>query len=140
MSAAAAGLACSAAGPYRGLPAQACALTVHPASVLSAGKTLLTNPIGGALNLVGGTTAQLALSVVGASMLGAAGFVLREPATVISTTTEPQLLSSWFSASYWEMSAIAVAMFCGCSGRCPPGGCRGVSLTPAAPRRTAVST
>ena len=110
MSGAAAGLACSAAGPYHGLPAQACALAVHPASVLSAGQTLLTNPIGGAANLVGGTAAQLAMSVAGASVLGAAGFVLRETATVISTTTEPQLLSSWFSASYWEMSAIAMLL------------------------------
>jgi hypothetical protein len=43
-------------------------------------------------------------------VLGGASFALHETAAVLGHTTSPQLTSTWFSAAYWRMAAIAALL------------------------------
>jgi hypothetical protein len=43
-------------------------------------------------------------------VLGGAKFALRETAVVLSTTSSPQLTSTWFSSTYWRVAGISVLL------------------------------
>ncbi len=108
---------CTLAGLVSGIAGKVCSAASHAGSVLKAGKKLLGGHLGGALQaLSGASTAAKALTAgaVLASIVvwvsGGAKFVLQETAKVISTTTRPQLQSTWFSASYWRMAGISALL------------------------------
>jgi hypothetical protein len=50
------------------------------------------------------------VAAVGLSVLGGAKFALRETAVVLSTTSSPQLTSTWFSSTYWRVAGISVLL------------------------------
>ncbi len=108
---------CTLAGLVSGIAGKVCSVASHASGALKAGKKLLGGHLGGALKaLAGGGTAAKALTAgaVIASLVvwvtGGAKAVLRETASVISTTTRPQLQSTWFSSTYWRMSAISALL------------------------------
>ena len=108
---------CTLAGLVSGIVGKACTVASHAGGALKAGKKLLGGHLGGAVEaLTGGGTAAKALTagVVVASLVawvtGGAKVVLNETASVISTTTRPQLQSTWFSSTYWRMAAISALL------------------------------
>jgi hypothetical protein len=108
---------CTLAGLVSGIAGKVCSAASHAGSALKAGKKLLGGHLGGAIEtLSGGGTAAKALTagVVVASLVawvaGGAKVVLNETASVISTTTRPQLQSTWFSSTYWRMAAISALL------------------------------
>ena len=108
---------CTLAGLVSGIAGKVCSVASHASGALKAGKKLLGGHLGGALEaLAGGGTAAKALTAgaVIASLVawvtGGAKAVLHETASVISTTTRPQLQSTWFSSTYWRMSAISALL------------------------------
>lgn len=69
--------------------------------------------IGGPAGISGLTSSAATgamLNAIGASVSGAASFVVRETEGVLNETTTPQLRSSWFSAAYWKVAAIATIL------------------------------
>jgi hypothetical protein len=106
---------CTAAGLFSGAVGKACSLATHAGTVVGAGKKLLGGHIGGAVKtLVGGggstqstASAGLGLAAIGAWVLGGAGFALHETSAILSQTTTPKLRSTWFSSTYWRMTAIS---------------------------------
>ena len=108
---------CTLAGLVSGIAGKVCSAASHAGSALKAGKKLLGGHLGGAIeSLTGGGTAAKALTAgaVVASLVawvaGGAKVVLNETASVISTTTRPQLQSTWFSSTYWRMAAISALL------------------------------
>ncbi len=108
---------CTLTGLVSGIAGKVCSVASHASGALKAGKKLLGGHLGGALKaLTGGGTAARALTAgaVIASLVawvaGGAKAVLHETASVISTTTRPQLQSTWFSSTYWRMSAISALL------------------------------
>ena len=109
---------CTLAGLVSGIVGKACTVASHAGGALKAGKKLLGGHLGGALEALtgGGGTAAKALTAgaVVASLVawvaGGAKVVLNETASVISTTTRPQLQSTWFSSTYWRMAAISALL------------------------------
>jgi hypothetical protein len=108
---------CTAAGLFSGWAGKACSLATHGGRLISAGKKLLGgDPLGAGKALLGGgskagvATTALALGALGAWAVGGAGFVLHATSTVIGHTTEPQLTSTWFSATYWRVAGIAAVL------------------------------
>jgi hypothetical protein len=61
---------------------------------------------GGATNAFGG----VALTLVGGWVASGAESALKETAKVIGASTKPDVTSSWFSASYWKIAAIAALL------------------------------
>jgi hypothetical protein len=57
-----------------------------------------------------GSLAGVALGVFASGVLGGAGSALQETAHVISQTTAPRLQSTWFSGTYWRVSALAALL------------------------------
>ncbi len=136
-SAAAANPVCTAAGMFSGAAGKACDLASHAGKALSVGKKLAGGHVGGAIRTflsgnggggghgVGGTSSfggtagglggssvstTLGLTAIGVWILGGAKFALHETATVLSQTTTPQLRSTWFSSTYWRMTAISAVL------------------------------
>jgi hypothetical protein len=109
---------CSAAGLVSGLAGKLCSVASHPGKVVSAGKKLLGGHVGSAVKTVLGdgsgaasaATTAVGLAAIGAWVIGGAKFALDETAKVLGTTTSPQLQSTWFSAAYWRMAAIAALL------------------------------
>ena len=109
---------CTLAGLVSGIVGKACTVASHAGGALKAGKKLLGGHLGGALEALtgGGGAAAKALTAgaVVASLVawvaGGAKVVLNETASVISTTTRPQLQSTWFSSTYWRMAAISALL------------------------------
>ena len=97
---------CTVAGWLSGLAGTLCSVARKGGELLSAGGKL------------GGSAATAAKVVTVASVLtglavwvtGAGHDVLSETATVIGSTTRPQLEGSWFSSSYWRMAAIGMLL------------------------------
>lgn len=50
------------------------------------------------------------LDAIAGLVVGAASYVLHETAQVLGRTTAPQLTSTWFSATYWRVAAIAAVL------------------------------
>ena len=108
---------CSLAGLVSGLVGKLCLAARHAGSALNVAKKLAGGHLGGALQALSGAspkvrafTAAAAFAAAGAWVVGGARLVLRETATVISSTTRPQLQSTWFSSSYWRMAGISALL------------------------------
>jgi hypothetical protein len=108
---------CSLAGLLSKLAGTVCAVARKPGNVLQAGKKLLGGHLGGAVETLAGAgtavkavTATAILAAMVGWVTGGARTVLDATANVISATTRPQLQSTWFSASYWRMAAIAALL------------------------------
>ncbi len=108
---------CTLAGLVSGVAGKVCSAASHAGNALKAGKKLLGGHVGGALKaLTGAGTAAKALTAgaVLASLVvwvaGGARLLLDATAKVISTTTRPQLQSTWFSSTYWRMAAISALL------------------------------
>ena len=116
-----------AAGPSAPPTAGACVWGISPGKLLTAGKQLITGHPGGAVQtVVGGVvktaagaaagtlvstaTTAIALAAIGVWVVGGAQNVLHATAAAIGATTSPQLRSTWFSATYWRMAAIAAVL------------------------------
>jgi hypothetical protein len=96
---------CGVAGIFSGLAGKAC--------------SAVSGPVGGVVKKVlggggGGAASKVAhavgLAAVGAWALQGAKFALSGTSTILAKTTSPQLRSSWFSATYWRMTAIAALL------------------------------
>ena len=110
---------CSAAGLFSGLAGKACSAVQHSGQLLGAGKKLITGNVTGATKTLLGegggkvasaATTAIALGALLAWVVGGASFVLHETSTVIGRTTEPQLTTTWFSATYWRVAGIAAVL------------------------------
>ena len=108
---------CTVGGLFSGVLGKICSVATHAGRLLKATQKLLGGHVGGALKALGGaSTAVKALTVTAvlASIVtwvtGGAQFVLRKTASVISSTTRPQLQSTWFSSTYWRMAAISALL------------------------------
>ncbi len=96
---------CGVAGVFSGLAGKAC--------------NAVTGPVGGIVKGVfgggGRSAASTAAHAAGFVALGAwafqgAKFALSGTSTILAETTSPQLRSTWFSATYWRMTAIAALL------------------------------
>ncbi|MBV8219274.1 MAG: hypothetical protein JO325_12485, partial [Solirubrobacterales bacterium] len=112
---------CGAAGVVSSQAESACAGvgTKAGGELLNAGTQLVTGHPGQAVNtVVSGATQTVAstastalgLAALGTGVVGAAGAVLNQTATALGTTTAPQLRTTWFSGTYWRMTAIATVL------------------------------
>lgn len=108
---------CSLAGLVSTLAGKVCSAASHPGRVLKAGKKLLGGHVGGALESLSGSgtavkalTAGAAVAAIVSWVSGGTKFALHETATVIASTTRPELESTWFSASYWRMAEISALL------------------------------
>jgi hypothetical protein len=109
---------CSAAGVISGIAGKACSVAGHAGRLVSAGKKLATGHVGGAVKTVLGAgssagsaaTTAIGLAAIGAWVLGGAKFALHETAKVLASTSRPQLDSTWFSSTYWQMAGIAALL------------------------------
>ncbi len=112
---------CGAAGVVSSAAESGCADIGAKAGgqLLKVGKQLVTGHPGEAVNtVVSGATQTVAstastalgLAAIGTFVLGGAGAVLKETAAALGTTTAPQLRTTWFSATYWRMTAIAAVL------------------------------
>jgi hypothetical protein len=110
---------CGVAGLASGLLGKACSVAQDPGRILSAGKQILGGHLGGAVKTilgegggaaVSGVKAALSLAAIGAWVLAGAKFALHETAKALSKTTNPDLGTSWFSATYWRVAGIAALL------------------------------
>ncbi len=116
------GVVCTLTGLVSGVLGKACTLATHAGTVVGAGENLLGGHLGKALGVLTGSgtprsatvgaaaTATVGLAAIAAAVAGGARFLLQETAHVIGTTTRPDLTSTWFSAAYWRMAAIAALL------------------------------
>jgi hypothetical protein len=104
---AAASAVCSVAGAVSGLLGNACNVVSGPVGKL-AGKLLGGGSGGGG----GGSTATARAGLAAAGLWAFVGakFALKEASNVLGESTSPQLGSTWFSASYWRMTAISALL------------------------------
>jgi len=101
-------------------PATAVAAVMTPPDItLSAGKQLIHGKLSGSVGtLVGGAastvissaTTALSLAAISAFVVSGAPGVLHQAAAALGTTTRPHLQSTWFSSTYWRMTAIATLL------------------------------
>jgi len=106
---------CEVGGLISGLVGKACAVLQKSSRLLSASKKLLSGHVGGAAKaLLGEGAAKVGaaagLAAVVAWVLVGAKVAMKETATLIAHTTSPQLETTWFSATYWRMAAIAAVL------------------------------
>jgi hypothetical protein len=110
---------CGAAGMVSSAAATGCAGIGNGGRLFTAGKQLITGNVGGAVNTAVGGAAQavastattaLALAAVATGVVDAAEVVLNKTAAALGQSTAPQLHATWFSATYWRMSAIAAVL------------------------------
>lgn len=108
---------CKLAGLVSTIAGKVCDTARHAGSVLKAGQKLLGGHLGSAVETLAGSgtparvfTATAAFAAAGAWVVGGARVVLHETASVISTTTRPQLQSTWFSSTYWRMAGISALL------------------------------
>ena len=108
---------CTIAGLLSTLAGKACSAVEHAGSVLKAGKKALGGHLGQAFHALSGSGAAVKALTAGAAVAAIVGwvtggtkFVLHATASVIGSTTRPDLESTWFSASYWRMSAVSALL------------------------------
>jgi hypothetical protein len=110
---------CGAAGTANQAIGIACrGLAGNGGALINGGKQLITGNVGGAASTVLGAGAgtlategaTVGLAAISASVVAAAGAVLHQTAAALGSTTAPQLQSTWFSATYWRMAAIAAML------------------------------
>jgi hypothetical protein len=110
---------CGAVGWINGAAGKACGVITNGDKLVSAGKKLASGHLGGAAKtLLGGggagagskAVAIASLAAIGAWVTGGARVALTDTAKVLGETTDPRLGSTWFSATYWRMAAIAAVL------------------------------
>jgi hypothetical protein len=107
---------CSVAGLINGAAGKICTAAGKGKTILAAGKKLLGGHLGGAVKTLTGSTAGKAITITAALagvvtwVYAGARFALKETASVISTTTKPQLGSTWFSSFYWRMAGVSALL------------------------------
>jgi hypothetical protein len=104
------GVAGDSPGPV-GVLGKVCSGASKGSGALSAGGKLLGGIVGGG----GGGVARTALTAAGLAAIGlwaahGAQAALREAAHVIGSVTDPQLRSTWFSATYWRVAGLAALL------------------------------
>jgi hypothetical protein len=111
-----AGVLCTLTGLVSGVVGKVCGLATHAGNVVGAGRQLLGGHVGGAIGaLTGGNAPRAAAATVGlaaiaTAVVGGARYLLKATARVVGATTRPNLTSTWFSAAYWRMAAIATLL------------------------------
>lgn len=97
----------------------ACGASSNGGALIAGGQQLVTGHVGGAVStllgagagsLVASASTSLGLAAISTLAIGSAASVLHEAAAAIGATTTPQLQSTWFSATYWRMAAIAALL------------------------------
>ena len=68
------------------------------------------NPLGGVVSGAADEVAGLGLHAIGAWVLDGTQAALKEVASVIGSATSPNLESTWFSATYWRVAALAAML------------------------------
>lgn len=103
---------CTIGGLLSGVVGKLCTAASHGSTLLSAGKKLFGGHLGGAVHAIlgSGVAKTVGLAGVVAWVSGGAAFALRGTAALISWSTRPELQSTWFSAYYWRMAAIAALL------------------------------
>jgi hypothetical protein len=110
---------CSLAGDASTLAGKLCSAGSHAGRLLGAGKKLLTGHVGSALQSLAGDGASTAAKSVGAvatlvafsaAVIAGAKYAMHETASLISSTTRPELQSTWFSAAYWRVAGISALL------------------------------
>jgi hypothetical protein len=93
-----------------------CNVARHAGGVISAGQKLAGGHVGGAIGaLTGGGVAKVAarsagLAAVAATVVAGAQYALEQTGRLISSTETPRLGTTWFSAYYWRMAAVAALL------------------------------
>ena len=104
---------CTLGGLVSGVFGKICTAATHAGTIVKAGKKLLGGHLGSAVETLtggGATRTAVGLGAIIGSAVASAGFALHETSALISWTTRPQLQSTWFSAYYWRMAAIAALL------------------------------
>ncbi len=110
---------CGIAGLVSGLAGKACTVVQNGGRWAKAGKKLLGGHVGGALKTALGqgggraaasATTAIGLAAIGAWVLGGARVALDETGTMLGRTTSPQLRTTWFSSTYWQVAGIAAVL------------------------------
>lgn len=78
-----------------------------PGGGLASAGCSLTGTSGGIATTATNALTTGALDTIAMAVVDGAGYVLKETAQVLGKTTAPQLTSTWFSATYWRVAAIA---------------------------------
>jgi hypothetical protein len=110
------GVLCTLTGLVSGVLGKVCGLATHAGQVVGAGRKLLGGHVGGAIGALTGAsapraaTATVGLAAIATAVVGGARYLLGATATVVGATTRPNLSSTWFSAAYWRMAAIATLL------------------------------
>lgn len=108
---------CASGSPPNGLAGNTC--NAVGGGLLTAGKQLIAGHVGGAVQTavgagVGGAvssaTTAIGLAAIGTWVLGGAGAILHDTATVLGKSSAPQLSTTWFSSTYWRMAGIAAVL------------------------------
>jgi hypothetical protein len=106
---------CGVVGWFSGIAGKTCGVLQHGDKLIGAGKKLLTGHVGGAAKtLLGGggpkPSTVIGLAAIGTWVLVGAKASLHETAKLIGQTTSPQLGTTWFSSTYWRMTALAAIL------------------------------
>jgi hypothetical protein len=110
------GTLCSLGGWVSGVVGKVCNVARHAGGVISAGQKLAGGHVGGAIGaLTGGGVAKVAarsagLAAVAATVVAGAQYALEQTGRLISSTETPRLGTTWFSAYYWRMAAVAALL------------------------------
>jgi hypothetical protein len=109
------GVLCTLTGLVSGVLGKVCNLATHAGKVVGAGRKLLGGHVGGAIGALTGSgaspvTKAVGLAAIAAAAVAGARYLLGKTAAVVGTTTRPNLSSTWFSAAYWRMAAIATLL------------------------------
>jgi hypothetical protein len=109
------GVLCTLTGLVSGALGKVCTLATHAGKVVGAGRKLLGGHVGGAIGALTGSSASpvtkaVGLAAIAAAAVAGARWLLGKTAAVVGTTTRPNLSSTWFSAAYWRMAAIATLL------------------------------
>ena len=107
---------CSLSGWISGVVGKVCNVARHAGGVINAGKKLAGGHIGGAIGALtgggaGNAVARTAgLAAVAAAVVAGAQYALAQTGRLISSTETPNLRTTWFSAYYWRMAAVAALL------------------------------
>ena len=110
------GALCDLTGLVSGLLGRACSVAGHAGGAISAGKQLLGGHVGGAISALtgGGVTRTVAraaaLSVIATSVSLGASSLIRDVASVIGSSTAPDLRAGWFRGTYWRVAGVALLL------------------------------
>jgi hypothetical protein len=107
-----AGVLCSVGGWLVGAVGKACNVASHLGKALGAGRKLLGGAGGGrtVAGVGAAATAEIAFRYLGGMVAGGASAALREAASVIGHTTEPDPTASWFQSTYLRVALLAALL------------------------------